>query len=1143
MVLAAFSNIVLSMASGVGLSIEDALEVEKSVCLEDYSDNPSVVIDTSLSEVVLTKECDENYDYITLDQIAVLLLKDKLLLTALELHTELLEVGKELPRLKDFFSNPGNFEKQGLYDTSPILPRTSSIQTFDSLDFTRYSDDADRQLDERVAVLEFELRKAKDTIKALRANLTVVTESDPNSPINISYKSAPEASLKPHEKRALNFLVNEYLLKNNYKLSSITFADENEDQDFDDWDDVGLNIPQPPELLLLYRNYCKHSGISNLPCCDTECQTDTKEVPEHSVSEMLLSIQLQDELVTMRDKLHYEQMENERLLKLISRTESDMEAETHAKEVVLAQVLNFKEENISPEKLSVVGDNFQSCDSQDLLVGTGGDLQARSLRVPHVNSGKDNVLEESIHKSRHMSQPFQDVLLVNSRLQKLGNEESYLMSALNDVMNSESNVVFLLAKCLPNIVPNILLAKREELIPLILCAIILHPHAKERDKLLNILFNLIKRPDEDQRHMILTGFVAVAQHLGPEKVEAELLPQCWEQIAHKYPERRILVAESCGVLTPFIPNSIRSSLVLSILQQMLLEEKEDEVRESAVRSLAVLLAFLEDNGKFSQALSLLLKVLNDDSQRVADVALNLLLPSISCWALEIDCLESHVFHALLHSIQEQISSENTGKTTISSAKEENVLVFHLRALHNSYPFLLVSILKSSPYTQQLQSTNDLDVDRFPTFHSELIDPVVILGDHNELAQFISWFDKYVSEEWYKSWDSLEWICKTFLPSILKLLLLIDPSNQPIVHAFTEGINFFCRLFGKSFVWNKVKPVFAFAIENPKSSNFEQKSAYESAVVPIYAAGVLATFYQEENQKALESFLEDTLYALGLNQTTFETVKSTFCELGNHINRHELLLTVLWKGVVHVSAVVRSVSGRLFEQLVCTVNEHLLRTRIVPALITLASDPDIDVRASTVPSFGAIMEFCTQKDLLDKVHLQLQTFLDDPLCKDQQALLLVIIQTFAKVGPNTEPKFRDEFVLPRLAVLAAHNNHTTSEAKRSDVANALLEAYTALSCCFLRDQIIAESLLPGLRCLLRDTQAVAIYQTESVVTMIQDFEAKLDANRTVDSSQALGLASAQTSMEDMKNRVTKIFTNRPAGGRPSIPNIFQLRKKP
>lgn len=46
--------------------------------------------------------------------------------------------------------------------------------TLDSLDLTRYSEDG-AGVDEKVAVLEFELRKAKETINALRNNLTLAT--------------------------------------------------------------------------------------------------------------------------------------------------------------------------------------------------------------------------------------------------------------------------------------------------------------------------------------------------------------------------------------------------------------------------------------------------------------------------------------------------------------------------------------------------------------------------------------------------------------------------------------------------------------------------------------------------------------------------------------------------------------------------------------------------------------------------------------------------------------------------------------------------------------------------------------------------------------------------------------------------------
>ncbi|KAJ1160108.1 hypothetical protein NDU88_000610 [Pleurodeles waltl] len=49
---------------------------------------------------------------VLLDVLAAQLLREQLVLTALELHTELLETGREQPRLRDYFSNPGHFERQ-----------------------------------------------------------------------------------------------------------------------------------------------------------------------------------------------------------------------------------------------------------------------------------------------------------------------------------------------------------------------------------------------------------------------------------------------------------------------------------------------------------------------------------------------------------------------------------------------------------------------------------------------------------------------------------------------------------------------------------------------------------------------------------------------------------------------------------------------------------------------------------------------------------------------------------------------------------------------------------------------------------------------------------------------------------------------
>jgi len=45
-------------------------------------------------------------------------------------------------------------------------------------------------------------------------------------------------------------------------------------QDFETWDDVGLNIPKPAELHHLYRDYMKKSGHNEFLKEDNSCQTD-----------------------------------------------------------------------------------------------------------------------------------------------------------------------------------------------------------------------------------------------------------------------------------------------------------------------------------------------------------------------------------------------------------------------------------------------------------------------------------------------------------------------------------------------------------------------------------------------------------------------------------------------------------------------------------------------------------------------------------------------------------------------------------------------------------------------------------------------------------------------------------------------------
>ncbi|CAB3998176.1 lisH domain and HEAT repeat-containing KIAA1468 homolog isoform X2, partial [Paramuricea clavata] len=677
-------------------------------------------------------------------EVADNLIKSRLLLTALELHTELLENGREVPFLRDFFSNPGNFEVESVRaPSSPILfhlGRTSSNLTLDSIDdFTRYSDDGlGEKGDDRIAVLQFELRKAHDTIKSLRGSLTVATEQE--GPQN-TQKDASETSslneetIKPHEKRALNFLVNEYLLQNGYRLTSVTLSDENEDQDFDDWDDVGLNIAQPPNLLRLYRDYDKHAmPMAASTLAKTEEENAKLEETCKKLNEQLEQLRKENERNEQNQRIIEEQMSNltDEKSNLVTQITTLTDELAQSKQRLLT---NNSEQTIIPapelaedsssssQTTSSIPDNK----SNDSGVGLSDSLQnGPRLSDTEGNSVEDERNEEetpqvsisdtdtsapiSKTENDHLCQrklcpTFKQALLNIAQVQ----HDSRVSNEVARLAKTEESAVLVLSRCLPHIVPNVLLNKREELLPLILCTAIHHPEEKERDKLLHSLVNLIKRPDAEQRRMIITGCSAFAHVVGHMRTEAELLPQLWEQINHKYPERRQLVAEACGTLAQYLPTEIVSSLLLSMLKQMFAEDRNDSVRATVIKSLALVMTIVESPSKYKEAEQLLVQALCDNSEEVREATLNVLLPAVLAWAHELDKLQSDLLEFILQQLELTLSdfihiekSKADDETELESTMTiiSSRLLLYVRALTNSVAALMADVLNRAPFQEE-----------------------------------------------------------------------------------------------------------------------------------------------------------------------------------------------------------------------------------------------------------------------------------------------------------------------------------------------------------------------------------------------------------------------------------------------------------
>uniref|UniRef100_A0A674AXA9 RAB11 binding and LisH domain, coiled-coil and HEAT repeat containing n=1 Tax=Salmo trutta TaxID=8032 RepID=A0A674AXA9_SALTR len=971
---------------------------------------------------------------VSVDVIAAQLIRDQYILTALEFHTELLESGRELPRLRDYFSNPGNFERQsgtppackdqGLGPGGPLRSscggryRAGSISTLDSLDFARYSDDGNRELDERVAVLEFELRKAKETIQALRTNLTQAA---------VPLQRINNEPIRPLEKRALNFLVNEYLLKNEYKLSAITFSDENDDQDFELWDDVGLNIPKPPDLLQIYRN-CGSALPSPRDTVDVSVGVESGELTGSYI-------------VQKPDLLHQQQTE-------------------------VVEELEYQISLLNEEKQSLA-DQIKK-------------LQRCVLREDGVMA-----LHSTLCGHRKLSPAFQQALL------------SFCKMSVSRIADNEERVMLMLGRCLPHIVPNVLLAKREELIPLILCTACLHPEPKERDQLLHILFNLIKRPDDEQRRMILTGCVAFARHVGPTRVEAELLPQCWEQVASP--------SSFSLSFAPFLPEDIihlkeiRSSLVLSMLQQMLAEDKADMVREAVVKSLAIIMGYIDDPDKYSQGFELMLLSLGDPSERVVSAIHQVFIPAFAAWTTELGILQTTLIPSLLARIEKLLKQGEHGL-------DEHKLHMFLSALQSLIPPLFSVVLQNAPFTHRLTLQGDIppiEVTRFPRPASPLQDVATVVGSRETLSGLLILYDYQLEHEGTTGWDSLLWVVNQLLPQLIEIVGRVTVTSTTCVHEFSRFFWRLCRTFGKIFTNTKVRIVCILSLLDALTGN----AVLTKATVPVYATGVLMCYNQDEDRKLLVGFLEDVMTTLSLSHAPLDSLKASFIELGANPVYHELLLRVLWYGVVHTSALVRCTAACMFELLVKGVNETLVAQRVVP--------------------------------LLERVKMQLVSFLEDPQYQDQHSLHMEIIRTFGRVGPNTEPRFRDEFVLPHLHKLALDNNAQATERKRIDIATQLFEAYSALSCCFISEELVVNHFLPGLRCLRTDMEQLSPEHEVILSSMIKEGETKIE-NRGI--GQAVGSVSIAVSLvgEDAKTKFLSKMGQLTTSGA-MLANVFQRKK--
>lgn len=68
-----------------------------------------------------------------------------------------------------------------------------------------------------------------------------------------------------------------------------------------------------------------------------------------------------------------------------------------------------------------------------------------------------------------------------------------------------------------------------------------------------------------------------------------------------------------------------------------------------------------------------------------------------------------------------------------------------------------------------------------------------------------------------------------------------------------------------------------------------------------------------------------------------------------------------------------------------------------------------VRCSSVSPLTSIIENCHNREILERVFTQMQSFLSDPILKDDYMLQIELLKSFRRISTRVNAKFREESI--------------------------------------------------------------------------------------------------------------------------------------
>ncbi|CAI7879351.1 unnamed protein product [Closterium sp. NIES-54] len=698
-------------------------------------------------------------------------------------------------------------------------------------------------------------------------------------------------------------------------------------------------------------------------------------------------------------------------------------------------------------------------------------------------------------------------------------------------------VVCLLADCLPRIIPNVLINHREELLPLIMCAIEKHPLEAARKAQVAWLFNLIKKPDEEQRSAVVAACVQLKERVGERRTETEILSQCWDEMGHKNEEKRLLVVQLCREMAPLMPRHVQDGVLLPMLLQ-LATDSAPAVREAVAVNLAPLLPLFDDTAVLPKVEEALFLLVCDVDGGVVEETLKTLLPAFVAWAKSRRHPFGQVLRAVMQRLMGQIQKcpavsavEGSAEARLRMVGERerwniDVLLRLLTELlpevrHvavKTCPEAILALDKPSPATAADTAASgagggDGGAGSEAGAVGEGSDAVGQRSGSGRLPSAaslggIEYEETFFTDALLKrygsagvDWPAFDWMPMDCLPTLVQLALMLPPKEERLRVRICTLLLTVSKLFGRFYLMAVLLPVFltaaghsidtshlppkiASSIEVLRPAGPPLERLSRMCVLPLLLAGVLGSPNMREGYlfKYLREWVISTCARSGAwsPASTPELIDAVrfLCLFEEH---RETLSSVGWELVVNQAPAVRITAAVIFQTLAPFVDVKRVSQQVLPALITLGSDPVPEVKHSTIAALGSVAQQFKDAPIVDKIRVQLDSFLEE----GSHEAVVAVLKTLTAAVPVTSSTLR-EYSLQKVASMATGPllaNGTV--AKRREKAEALCSALRALEHTEMTPQQTNTLFLPAVQALLKEPELLSTSSKDALEAIRRD----------------------------------------------------------